>query len=150
MEAADTPTPVRFTNVDQIMVKGRSPAAVPQAIEQLTALLRERHHLRADQDEDFNIRDMTELTKAMTSTSDLMSGLLLIVAFISLFVGGVGIMNIMLVSVTERTREIGLRMAVGARSYHILRQFLIEAVVLCLLGGGVGILLGRAPRFWFA
>ena len=76
-----------------------------------------------------------------------MSGLLLFVAFISLFVGGVGIMNIMLVSVTERTREIGLRMAVGARSYDILRQFLVEAVVLCLLGGGVGILLGRGVSF---
>ena len=103
----------RFTNVDQIMVKGRSAAAIPAAIDQLTDLLRQRHRLRTDQEDDFNIRDMTEITKAMTSTSDLMSMLLLIVAFISLFVGGVGIMNIMLVSVTERTREIGLRMAVA-------------------------------------
>jgi macrolide transport system ATP-binding/permease protein len=147
IEQADTPVTTRFTNVDQIMVKGRTAAAVPEAIDQLTDLLRQRHRLRTDQDDDFNIRDMTEITKAMTSTSDLMSMLLLIVAFISLFVGGVGIMNIMLVSVTERTREIGLRMAVGARSYHILRQFLIEAVVLCLLGGGVGILLGRGASF---
>jgi len=147
IEQADTPQTTRFTNVDQIMIKGRSAATIPNAIEELTEVLRQRHRLRADQDDDFNIRDMTELTKAMTSTSDLMSGLLLIVAFISLFVGGVGIMNIMLVSVTERTREIGLRMAVGARSYHILRQFLIEAVVLCLLGGGVGILLGRGASF---
>ncbi|HEY2883003.1 MAG TPA: ABC transporter permease [Pirellulales bacterium] len=147
IEQADTPMPVRFTNVDQILVKGRSATAIPNAIAEITDLLHQRHRIRADQDDDFNIRDMTEITKAMTATSDLMSVLLLIVAFISLFVGGVGIMNIMLVSVTERTREIGLRMAVGARSYHILRQFLIEAVVLCLFGGGVGILLGRGASF---
>jgi ABC-type antimicrobial peptide transport system permease subunit len=86
---------------------------------------------------------MAEIVKMLSSTTQSMSILLLVVALISLVVGGVGIMNIMLVSVTERTREIGLRMAVGARSYHILRQFLVEAVVLCLVGGAMGILLGR-------
>ncbi|HTQ37807.1 MAG TPA: ABC transporter permease [Pirellulales bacterium] len=142
-DIADTPQPIRFTNVDQIQVEGASAAEVPQAIDEITALLRERHHLRPGQPDDFSIRDMTELTKTMTQQSSLMSGLLLIVAMISLLVGGVGIMNIMLVSVTERTREIGLRMAVGARSHHILRQFLIEAVVLCLFGGIAGIAFGR-------
>jgi ABC-type antimicrobial peptide transport system permease subunit len=142
-EQADRPQPVRFVTVDTIVAKGASAEDVPAAINQITALLRERHRLRPDEPDDFNIRDMTEIAKTMTQQSNLMSGLLLIVACISLLVGGVGIMNIMLVSVTERTREIGLRMAVGARSYHILRQFLIEAVILCLFGGLAGIAFGR-------
>ena len=125
--------------MDQILCRGTLGAQIPAAIQQITTLLRERHHLRPDADDDFNIRDMTEITKAMTSTTELMTTLLLCVAMISLVVGGVGIMNIMLVSVTERTREIGIRMAVGAEPGDILRQFLIEAVVLCLLGGAVGI-----------
>ena len=110
---------------------------------QITAsAARAASHLHADDDDDFNIRDMSEIIKALGSMSQMMGGLLLIVALISLVVGGVGIMNIMLVSVTERTREIGLRMAVAARAYHILRQFLIEAVVLCLFGGLMGIAVG--------
>src|SRR5439155_23666450 len=121
-EAADTPQPVRFTNVDQIMVRAASGPEIRTAIRQLTDLLHERHHIRAGQPDDFNIRDMTEMSMALSSTSNLMAALLLCVALISLIVGGVGIMNIMLVSVTERTREIGLRMAVGARATDILRQ----------------------------
>jgi ABC-type antimicrobial peptide transport system permease subunit len=142
LQQADTPQPVRFTNVDQILVRASTEEEVKPAIRQITELLHERHHIRAGQPDDFNIRDMTEISKALGSTSELMGGLLLCVALISLVVGGVGIMNIMLVSVTERTREIGLRMAVGARARDILRQFLIEAVMLCLLGGAVGILVG--------
>ena len=143
-QTADTPQPVRFTNVDQILAKAASTEEIPQAIDQVTQLLRERHHIHAGASDDFNLRDMTEMTNTLSSTSKLMGSLLLCVALISLVVGGVGIMNIMLVSVTERTREIGLRMAVGARAANILRQFLVEAVVLCLIGGAVGILMGRS------
>jgi len=143
IQAADYPQPVRFTNVDQIVAKAASETKVKQALNQITELLRERHRIRPGGEDDFIIRDMAEIMKMLSSTTQSMSILLLVVALISLVVGGVGIMNIMLVSVTERTREIGLRMAVGARSYHILRQFLVEAVVLCLAGGAIGILLGR-------
>jgi macrolide transport system ATP-binding/permease protein len=142
-QTADSPQPVRFANIDSIMVKAGSTEEIPAGINEMTALLKERHRIKPDQTEDFNIRDMTEMTKTLSSTSDLMGSLLLSVALISLIVGGVGIMNIMLVSVTERTREIGLRMAVGARAANILRQFLVEAVVLCLIGGAIGILMGR-------
>ncbi len=150
-EMANTPQPVRFTNVDQILIRANSPEEIPVAIREITDLLHDRHHIRSGQADDFSIRDMTEMSKALSSTSSLMAGLLLVVAFISLVVGGVGIMNIMLVSVTERTREIGLRMAVGARAGDILQQFLIEAIVLCLLGGAIGIILGRGVSFlvWY-
>jgi len=142
-QQADTPQPVRFANVDQIVAAAKSGPEVPTAIDEITGLLHERHHLKADAPDDFTIRDMTEMTRTMSSTTELMTTLLLIVAAISLVVGGVGIMNIMLVSVTERTREIGLRMAVGAHSGDILHQFLMEAIVLCLIGGAAGIGLGR-------
>jgi ABC-type antimicrobial peptide transport system permease subunit len=141
-QTADTPQPIRFTNIDQILTKASSTQEIPNAIRQITELLHERHRIKAGTPDDFNIRDMTEMTKALSSTSTLMLRLLVVVATISLVVGGVGIMNIMLVSVTERTREIGLRMAVGARAGDILQQFLAEAVLLCLIGGVVGILLG--------
>jgi len=146
-EQADAPQPIRFTNVDQILTAAQSSSQIPFAIEQITTLLRERHHLRAADMNDFNVRDMTEIAKAMSATTELITKLLLCVAMISLVVGGVGIMNIMLVSVTERTREIGLRMAVGAGPGDILRQFLTEAIVLCLLGGTLGIVLGRGSSY---
>jgi ABC-type antimicrobial peptide transport system permease subunit len=146
-ETADTPMPVRFTNVDLIQVQAQSTEEVQAAIRQITSVLHERHRIRDGQPDDFSIRDMAEMTNALASTSTLMTNLLLCVALISLVVGGVGIMNIMLVSVTERTREIGLRMAVGARARDILRQFLVEAIVLCLLGGAMGILFGRGGSF---
>ena len=143
IQVADTPQSTRLLNVDRILVRAANTDDMPEAMQEMTQLLHERHHIRADQPDDFNIRDTTEMTKALASTSYRMATLLLCVAFISLVVGGVGIMNIMLVSVTERTKEIGLRMAVGARARDILRQFLTEAVLLCLLGGAAGILAGR-------
>jgi ABC-type antimicrobial peptide transport system permease subunit len=142
-ELADLPQPIRFANVDQILANARSAAQIPGAIDQITDALRQNHHLRPTAPNDFTVRDMTEITKAMSSTTALITKLLLYVAMISLVVGGVGIMNIMLVSVTERTREIGLRMAVGAEPNDILRQFLAEAIVVCLLGGIIGIAVGR-------
>jgi ABC-type antimicrobial peptide transport system permease subunit len=147
VQEADHPMPVRFENVDRIMAGAQSSEAIPAAIEQITRVLRERHHIRPGEPEDFHIRDMAEMTKTLSSTSTMMTNLLLAVAMISLVVGGVGIMNIMLVSVTERTREIGLRMAVGARARDILRQFLVEAIVLCLTGGAVGIVLGHGGSY---
>jgi len=143
VQQANTPMPIRFANIDQIMAAAINSGEIPMAIEQVAAVLRERHRLRAGEPDDFNIRDMAELTRTLSTTTKLMTNLLLAVAMISLVVGGVGIMNIMLVSVTERTREIGLRMAVGARGKDILRQFLVEAVVLCLTGGAMGIVLGH-------
>ena len=141
-QAADTPLPVRFTNVDQILAAADSVENIPNAIRQITQLLHERHRVKPNQPDDFNIRDMTEMNNAQATTASRMTNLLLCVALISLLVGGVGIMNIMLVSVTERTREIGLRMAVGARARDVLQQFLVEAVVLCMLGGAFGIFAG--------
>jgi macrolide transport system ATP-binding/permease protein len=147
IQEADTPLPVRFANVNEILTAARSAEEVPAAIRQITQLLRERHRIRPGEPDDFYIRNLTEMLKALSSTANLMTQLLLAVALISLVVGGVGIMNIMLVSVTERTREIGLRMAVGASSRDILQQFLVEAVLLCFCGGIVGILVGRGVSF---
>jgi putative ABC transport system permease protein len=117
-------------------------ASMGIAREKITDLLRERHRLAPDQENDFTVQTQEEVARAATETSRVMTALLASIAAISLLVGGIGIMNVMLVSVTERTREIGLRLSVGARNRHVLLQFLIEATILCLLGGLGGILLG--------
>ncbi len=133
----------RFVYVDQILADSISPEETDKAMAEITEVLRERHKLRPGEPDDFRMRNSAEILKMLSSTGTLMANLLLGVALISLVVGGVGIMNIMMVSVTERTREIGLRMAVGARARDILKQFLVEAVVLCLAGGAIGIVLGH-------
>jgi ABC-type antimicrobial peptide transport system permease subunit len=143
IQAVDTPMPIRFNDLDDVYVSATSAKEIPLAIQQITQVLRDRHRLPDGAPDDFAVRDATEFAQALASSTTLMTNLLLCVALISLIVGGVGIMNIMLVSVTERTREIGLRMAVGARARDILRQFLVEAVLLCLAGGIAGIALGR-------
>ena len=113
-----------------------------ETIEEITEILRRQHKLRDDQDNDFTIRSMQELAEMISSTSSLLTVLLAAVAGISLLVGGIGIMNIMIVSVTERTREIGLRMSIGATGRDIMMQFLIEAIILSVTGGVIGILMG--------
>jgi ABC-type antimicrobial peptide transport system permease subunit len=137
----------KFTYIDWIAFSASTPAKVKQAEKEITALLRERHRLRPMAEDDFRIRNSNDFMNMLNSTTGLMTNLLLGVALLSLLVGGVGIMNIMLVSVTERTREIGLRMAVGARSSDILKQFLVESIILCLVGGIIGILTGHGAAF---
>src|SRR5262249_49967201 len=129
-QAADSPQLVRFADLDDIYVSANSPEEIPEAMDQITALLRQRHRLRDGEPDDFGIRNWIEASKALAATTTRMTSFLLGVALISLVTGGVGIMNIMLVSVTERTREIGLRMAVGAQAQDIRRQFLAEAALL--------------------
>jgi len=147
VQAADLPQLMRFIDLDDIWVSAASPDSIPLAIRQISSLLRDRHHIMPGAPDDFRIRDLAEVSQALASASKVMTNLLLIVATISLIVGGIGIMNIMLVSVTERTREIGLRMAVGAQERDIRRQFLVEAIVLCVAGGMVGILVGRVASW---
>ncbi|HEV2554843.1 MAG TPA: ABC transporter permease [Bosea sp. (in: a-proteobacteria)] len=132
----------RDRSVQTIMVKFASEDAIAPGIEQTSALLRQRHRLMPDQEDDFIVRNLTEIANTATQAANTLSWLLAAVAGVSLLVGGIGIMNIMLVSVTERTREIGLRLAVGARQRDILAQFLIEATTLATIGGAVGIALG--------
>ena len=131
-------------------VKSRSAEVVDQTIRDMTDLLRQRHKIRAGQPDDFYVRNLSSILEARADSSRVMTLLLAAVASISLIVGGIGIMNIMLVSVTERTREIGLRMAVGARSRDILLQFLIEAVTLSLIGGAIGVAIGLGGSFGMA
>lgn len=139
----NTPRPQRQATVDHIAASAISMDAIPQALKEIKQTLIRKHQIREGQAEDFNLKNITELTTMFGTTTTLMTNLLLAIALIALMVGGVGIMNIMLVSVTERTREIGLRMAVGAKGRDILSQFLVEAVLLCLFGAAVGIALGR-------
>jgi len=129
------------TRIFQIMASTFSPGDIPAAQREITAIMRESHHL-GDNPDDFTVRNQSEIAAAATSTTSVMSGLLAAIASVSLLVGGIGIMNIMLVSVTERTREIGIRMAIGARGSDVLTQFLVESVVMSLLGGVVGLLAG--------
>jgi len=132
------------THIGTILASANSPEETAAAEEEIRLLLRQRHRILPGQEDDFRVRNMTEIASAAESSSRIMTLLLGSIASVSLIVGGIGIMNIMLVSVTERTREIGIRMAVGARGRDILLQFLMEAVVLSLTGGLLGIALGMA------
>ncbi|HEY2896513.1 MAG TPA: ABC transporter permease [Gemmatimonadaceae bacterium] len=130
-----------FTFLGQILASASSPKDMAAAQEEIRGIMRDSHGLGGSPD-DFTVRDQTAIAQAATSTTSVMTGLLAAIASISLVVGGIGIMNIMLVSVTERTREIGIRMAVGARGSDVLTQFLVESVVMSLLGGVVGLAIG--------
>jgi len=129
-------------SVRSIMVKARSAEDLDRAETQIKELLRQRHRIGQSQEDDFTVRNLTQMMQMAEQASQVMALLLAAIASVSLLVGGIGIMNIMLVSVTERTREIGIRMAVGAKSWDIRTQFIIEALVLSLIGGLIGVLLG--------
>ena len=128
-------------DVSQIQVSAREGASTQRVQHDIELLLRERRHISPGEDDDFRVRDMQEIARTLTGTTEVLTALLGAVAAVSLLVGGIGIMNIMLVSVTERTREIGIRLAIGALEREVLMQFLVEAVVLSSFGGIVGILL---------
>ncbi|HKU89889.1 MAG TPA: ABC transporter permease [Steroidobacteraceae bacterium] len=137
----------------RISISAVSPEAIPVVRQEVAQLLRERHRLGPDDEDDFSTSSMAEMTSMLTSTQDTMTLLLSAIALVSLVVGGIGVMNIMLVSVTERTREIGIRMAVGAQPTDIMMQFLVEALVLSAVGGALGVIFGVglgqviAPKF---
>lgn len=131
-----------ITHLQEIVCSALSEGYTGDAIGEITDILRTNHRLKADDDDDFSIRSQQELSSMLTSTTDMMTVLLAAVAGISLLVGGIGIMNIMYVSVTERTREIGLRMSIGAKSRDILAQFLIESILISVTGGLIGVVFG--------
>jgi len=137
-------TPKLTGFVHTIFVQARSPDLVQAALHQITETLARRHRIQPGQTNDFSVNNLSDITSAAEDSSRIMALLLAAVASISLVVGGIGIMNILLVSVTERTREIGIRMAIGARRVHVLLQFLVEAVLLSLIGGGAGVATGAA------
>ncbi len=130
--------------IPQILASTFSPSDIPAAQEEMRLIMRESHGLASYDEDDFTIRNQNDLADAAQGTTEVMSLLLAAIASISLLVGGIGIMNIMLVSVTERTREIGIRMAIGARGGDVLTQFLVEAIVMSVLGGAIGVLIGYA------
>jgi len=130
------------TRIGQILVSATSPDAIPAAQDEVRAIMRESHRIAQGDDDDFTVRNQTEIASAAQGTTKIMTWLLAAIASISLIVGGIGIMNIMLVSVTERTREIGIRMAIGARGSDVLTQFLVESIVMSVLGGAVGLAVG--------
>ncbi|MFI4975387.1 MAG: ABC transporter permease [Caulobacterales bacterium] len=140
-------TPRMTGYVNSIYVQAGGPDLVTTAINQVTATLAKRHHVRAGQLNDFSVRNLSQIAEAQQGSSQVMAALLAMVASISLLVGGIGIMNILLVSVTERTREIGVRMAIGARRLQVLLQFLVESVLLSVTGGAAGIVIGVGVSF---
>ncbi len=131
-----------WSRIFQIMASTPSPRDIPRAQEEITAIMRESHNLSEWEDNDFTVRNQNDLADAAQGTTEVMTMLLAAIASISLLVGGIGIMNIMLVSVTERTREIGIRMAIGARGRDVLTQFLVESIVMSMLGGMLGVAIG--------
>ncbi len=134
--------------ISTIYIAAASTDSIPSVQAAAEDILREQRRVAPDEESDFSVRDMTQMVSTLTSTTTAMTGLLSAVAAVSLLVGGIGIMNIMLVSVTERTREIGIRLAIGALEKQVLTQFLVESVVLAVFGGLVGILLGLAIAGW--
>ena len=134
-------------HVGTVMVSAVSEARIDEATAQIESLMRQRRRIRSGEEDDFNVRDMREIQRVLGTVTGVLTTLLASVAAISLVVGGIGIMNIMLVSVTERTREIGIRLAIGAQARDILQQFLVEAVVLAAAGGAIGVVLGLVGAF---
>ncbi len=133
-----------------IVVSAKTPADTGRAQKEIATILRDRHHLHSENEDDFNVRNLTEIAQAQQAGTKALTGLLAAIAAVSLVVGGIGIMNIMLVSVTERTKEIGLRMAVGAKPWNVLAQFLVEALALSTTGGLIGLGVGTLVAFFVA